>query len=313
MQSFDESTWLPVVVRVYLGQLVRDEGMLASDLALTHQAGLDVAIRLGHVVQGERFRFQVLRTSAKGSVVASKEILRRLEVQGPRLAQQFWQLPSNLASLLVWEVLTGHGRLMDSVRTQDRLSTPYQPFDCFCPGEEPNHLCILQDNGVRQLCRQVLDSLVDIGVAALVTSYVGTNGGESRGKAYMLAPEVEVWLRKYACKQPVALSARTEERHRIIHFIRRSTGFEVLKYGARWEEGTLFQPDTSGLQDFDLSRTQVNTVLQELAAHGGGKWNPGQASFRLGSYPDFAKALDVCLFAPYVEAVITGQCGGATA
>jgi hypothetical protein len=212
-----------------------------------------------------------------------------------RFMPRLWQLPPLLAHMLVHEVLTGHTPGAEGARLQRSLQAPPLDLPCFGHSHGPHHLCLLRDAQVRALAAGLLDGLLDLGLAVVAITPAGD-------PYYLLLPDTEGWLQRYATGKHLALPSHLQHLHRAYHYLLDATGFDAVRQGAPWQKGASIHPEAARLRKYGLTANQAEAAFLLLQAQGGGNWSPGAATFRPAGYGAFARAADTAFFRPFVRA-----------
>ena len=170
---------LDFAVYIYIGQNIRDEGILKSDVHLEKNAApVNLLIEKGIVEQARWYKLDVLRISYMYKVALRDVVEERLYKQKESLRSTLQAIPENLLSFLVFEYLSSS------------LSFPVDRDYLFDWKD-----ILLADVTIRKHKKYFFDTLIDFGFCVKTHNYVSTKGGELREEDYTIAAEVRNTLR----------------------------------------------------------------------------------------------------------------------
>lgn len=173
---------LNLALYIYIGQNVRDEGILKQDSYLKKMDSIVQFLLNQEIVEQSRwYRFDVLRISYRFTVPIREITEERLQSEKEKLRSALQLIPENLLSLLVFEYLS------------DDLSFPVKK-DWLLDWRD----MLLENNTVRKCKRSLFKILMDCGFCVKTNSYVSTRGGELRDAEYVVNAEVRKVLEEIA-------------------------------------------------------------------------------------------------------------------
>jgi hypothetical protein len=140
--------------------------------------------------------------------------------------------------------------------------------------------------------------LLDLGLAAQATRYVGTRGGESRGLECVLSSQVERYFqeRSRVAYESFCLPAPFLELHAVFHLF---CGMVASMYGP-------IRLTDDQLVRYTVSRRWVDRALTLLVEGGAGTWDAQSSFFTIQDPEVFKKVTDRWYFKPTVDYVMGG-------
>lgn len=166
---------LNVALYIYIGQNIRESGILTQDSYLTQmdpivQFLLDQEI----VEQGRWYKFDVLTISYRYMVELKEIVMKKLQNKKEKLLSALRLIPESILSFFVFEYLA------------DDISFPVEKDWLF------DWRDILLKNGeVKKYKRTFFKILIDHGFCVGTHSYVSTRGGELRDLEYAISAEIK--------------------------------------------------------------------------------------------------------------------------
>jgi len=180
MSSLDELSegQMEVAFYIYIGQNVRDQGILKQDPYLKKMADTVQFLSDQGIVEESRwYNFDVLRISYRSTVPIREKMEAKLLDGKQSLRSALQLIPSNLLSFLVFEYLA------------DRLSFPIKNDWLF------DWRDVLLENGTMERHKKsFFKTLMAFGFCVTSSSYVSTRGGELRAKEYIINAEIRKFL-----------------------------------------------------------------------------------------------------------------------
>lgn len=180
MSSLDKLTdnQLGVALYIYIGQNIRDHGILKQDSYLKKMANtVEFLLDQGIVEEFRWHKFDVLRISYRFAVLLREKMEEKLRNEKQELHSALKLIPNNILSFLVFEYLS------------DRLSFPLKEDWLF------DWRDILLENDTIDGCRKsFFKTLTDFGFCVTSYNYVSTRGGELRAKEYIINAEIRKFV-----------------------------------------------------------------------------------------------------------------------
>ena len=169
---------LDVALYIYIGQNIREKGILKQDSYLEKMASVVQFLLDQEIVEQSRwYKFDVLRISYRFTVPIREIMEEILQSKKEELFSALQSIPENILSFLVFEYLSDG--LSFSV-IKDWL------FDW--------RSILLENNTIRKYKRFFFKTLMDLGFCVRTRSYVSTRGGELREEEYVINAEVRKFL-----------------------------------------------------------------------------------------------------------------------
>ncbi|MDH5733151.1 MAG: hypothetical protein OEY88_05130 [Candidatus Bathyarchaeota archaeon] len=180
MSSLDKLTknQIETIFYIYIGQNVRDQGILKQDSYLKKMANIvESLLHQGIVEESRWYKFDVLRISYRFTVPIREKVEAKLRNERQKLHSVLRLIPSNLLSFLVFEYLS------------DRLSFPVKDDWLFDWRD-----ILLENDTMERHRKSFFKTLADFGFCVISNSYVSTRGGELRGEEYIINAEIRKFL-----------------------------------------------------------------------------------------------------------------------
>lgn len=169
---------LNVALYIYIGQNIRDEGILEQDSNLEKMASdVQFLLEQGIVEKSHWYKLEVLRISYRFTVTVREKMEKKLQSKKPKLYSALQSIPDNILSFLVFEYLPAG------------LSFPVKKDWLFDWRD-----LLLKDNAIKKYKGALFKTLMDLGFCVRTNSYVSTRGGELRDAEYVINAEVRKFL-----------------------------------------------------------------------------------------------------------------------
>jgi len=170
-----------VLLRIYMGQNIRTEGILQSEIQ--NQSEAKKLLSEGLIEENHWYKYSQFLTSEEGNLLARQIVSRNLRENKDKINEKIKIIPER--------VLAFFNKRYVSKRLSFRTEKEY--FDTFLyidSWEEP----ILTSNPVFSLWKQYFEALISLELCTKTLLYVSTRGGETRGYFYVISPEVQDFL-----------------------------------------------------------------------------------------------------------------------
>ncbi len=231
MTTNEERNYLDeALAYVYIAQYVRgggppsSGGVLADDCQ-AYSRQLKELVARGDVarISLAGIRLSGFATTPQGATVANQILSSRLEVSKQRLTAELDRMPKALTQYLLEDLILREER---SVSVEGLASRPQRDI-----GQSDTYLglngihsfwCLLRSVDVLRARDWLLQLLVDAKMAVRAHDYVGTRGGESRDRRFVLAHELEAFARDYLLQAKLVRqlwSPSQEDQHVVFHLL----------------------------------------------------------------------------------------------
>ena len=238
---------MKTLFRIYIGQNIRDHGILKNDSALDAMSStVKSLIKKGIVEKRHWYKFDTLRVSNR-YMVALKEICENELKSGKKpLKDDFSSIPGIFLSFFVFECLTE---------------------DFFYYVKKPDWLLdwvdvLLENDVIHKYKGDFFKVLVDHEVCVIASNYVSTGGGQLRDKEYVITAEV----RKFLVENTTHLEFPSYLKDRLMIF------WEILdqiESGARTVELSIRDDHISEIvSDFDTVAVWFEKLLSKMSTVG---------------------------------------------
>jgi hypothetical protein len=170
---------LELLVKIYIGQNIRNEGILQSEVKEKDQTAMLLSKAL---ISENHWYLGQFKTSEKGSEIASAIVKRRIEEKREQLRAKLSKIPKRALGFFVKRYVSKDLAL--------RASKPTPFYPVVHSWEE----CILADSRIWILWDELFAALEFCGLCVKTHYYVATRGGELRGLCYVISPETREFL-----------------------------------------------------------------------------------------------------------------------
>lgn len=184
---------IDVLAFVYIAQNIRREGVLKKNVANDYRFPkkyLENLIQNGGIEEKRAVRyFDVYTTTRKGNELIKPVVVARLENAAPQIKSILDSLPEGVFRYLIEQVaLSGvdEGRSLKN-HSEEKDFRNYNDYA----------FSLLNDNRLKSVRDNLFNEFEDMGLAVKVNNYVSTRGGEVRDKYFVVAPELEEFLKEY--------------------------------------------------------------------------------------------------------------------
>jgi len=205
----EDSALRDALAFIYIGERVRQEGLLQSDCSqFFQQARLLKAL---HLVQENRwYSHDLFLTMERGRELATSTIKKRLESSREELTRLLDSAPAKVVQYFVEDILPG------GAGDNPLALYPESPGSSDLYGEVRYH-CLLNESRILKWRDKILEELQKLGLAVLVHQYVSTRGGQLREQQHCIASEAVALLREYV--QTKQLGSMFDEERQIGHLL----------------------------------------------------------------------------------------------
>lgn len=165
-----------VLRKIYIGQNIRDEGILQSDFS-NYNKEIELLTKFGFIKDNKWF-FNLFLTTENGSKIAKLIVENIIKDKQDQIVSATLGLPHNFIGFLLFDCMT------ESLTYPVGKELPYD-------WREP----ILADSRIWILRTKLLSKLEELGLCVKTRSYVSTRGGELRAEYYVTSEEVLDFLK----------------------------------------------------------------------------------------------------------------------
>jgi hypothetical protein len=171
---------LEVLVKIYIGQNIRNEGILQREVKEKDQTTMLLSKGL---ISENHWYLDQFTTSEKGSETASVIVRRRIEEKSEQLTAKVSEIPKRVLGFFVKRYV--------SKDLAFRASKPSLPYPLLSSLWEEY---MLADSRIWSLRDKFFSALELCGLCVKTHYYVATRGGEPRGLNYVISPEIREFL-----------------------------------------------------------------------------------------------------------------------
>lgn len=169
---------LEVALYIYIGQNIREQGILRKDSFLKQKASVVQFLLDQKIVEEWRwYKFDVLTVAYKYMMPLKEIVEERLQSKKEEICSALQSIPEGLLSFFVFDYLT------EDVSFSVKKEWLFDWRDI-----------LLENTTVREYKRNIFKVLIDHGFCVRTRSYVSTRGGELRDAEYVISAEVRKFL-----------------------------------------------------------------------------------------------------------------------
>lgn len=174
---------LDILKKIYIGQFIRDEGVLQSTFEENIEE-IELLKKYGLIEENRWYSHHLYLTTEEGEKIGSKlvkQVIQKYKSILDILSKYKLEIPIKALRFLIFNYLL------------TKYSFPVYPAkDHIFDWREP----ILKDRRVRKLCDDILMALEKEGLCVETNMYVSTGGGHVQDLHYVIPPEVHEFLDK---------------------------------------------------------------------------------------------------------------------
>ena len=235
---------LEILRKIYMGQNIRNEGILQSDFS-EYGKEIELLTRYEFIKANKWFRFDLFLTTENGSKAGKLLIGNLIQDKQQQVTNAILSLPHNLIGFLLFDYMA--------------QSLTY-PVDKEYPSDwrEP----LLADSRVWILRNKLLSKLEELGLCIKTRSYVSTGGGQFRGEYYVTCKEVLDFL-KDCIAYKGGLFGWEKKTCLLYDFFRRARRFLEIENIAEVRERYY-----NGMEDLNLTEEEIGEIVNEMARKG---------------------------------------------
>jgi len=179
-----------VLLKIYIGQNIRKEGILQSELYGQEQIQ---SLRSKKLIRENHWYLYQFLTTNEGSEFGSKLVIERIKDKEEELQNKLRDIPQRALSFFIKRHISK--KLVFSIE-KPRWSNLWEDH-------------ILADNRIWILWDRLLSALEALGLCVKTYNYVATRGGELRDLCYVISYEVQEFLTKL--RAPSDFTQKQEE------------------------------------------------------------------------------------------------------
>lgn len=166
---------IEVLVKIYIGQNIRKEGILQSEVKEKDQ--LSFLLSKGLILENHWYLDQ-FRTTEKGSEIARTVVKKRIEEKTEQLSTKVTDIPKRVLSFFAKRYVL---KTLTCKSSKPSYADTWEDF-------------ILSDNRIWTLWDKFFMALESNGLCVKTYDYVATKGGELRDIYYVISPEIREFL-----------------------------------------------------------------------------------------------------------------------
>jgi hypothetical protein len=234
---------LEVALYIYIGQNIRDQGILREDPFLKRKASVVQFLIDRRIIEERRwYKFDVLKVAYRYMVPLKGILERKLQGKEEELCSELRSIPEALLSFLVFEYLA------EDVTFSLKKDWLFDWRDV-----------LLENTTVKGHKKKVFQVLMNHGFCVKTRSYVSTRGGELRDSEYVISAEVRKFLAEIIPQMQFPSSLKDLA---IIHWLI----LEEIEYqNKRIAEITIYEEVLEELvSNIDATRNAVDALLARL-------------------------------------------------
>jgi len=273
------------LTRIYIGQNIRKEGILQSQVEKERTA---VLLSLKLIKESQWYALGLYLTTTEGDKLAKDTLGKKITEAEAHLESRIKDIPKRIVTFLIRRYLA------------EGLTFPAQRPE-FCEFIDSWSKRLVADGQIWLFCDKFFDSLQTMGLCVKTHTYVSTRGGELRELQYVISPEVQEFLKR---KFPDVDFSSEEERNlrifdvlvRIKNFVRgdnlefiREKFYELLKQHA------ISENEVASVVD-KMSELNITSKYEGLLS--------GKKPFEVHDPGRFSIYLDETLVKPAVELLL---------
>ena len=231
-----------VFLKVYIGQNIRQEGILQSEIKEEEQ--IQTLLSNGLVRENHWFLPQFL-TTREGSLVGMKLVKKRIEERTDELRKKLEEIPKKLLGFVIKRYVSKNlafstQKPLWSVKWADRI------------------LC---DDRIWKLTNEIFKSLESVGLCVSTCYYVSTRGGEPRDLRYVISREIQDFLlRTYSTPDFTQNQEETLKLYPFLTFAGRTVSSDDMEY--------VRQQFYDSLKSYSVTENQVAGIINEMRKRG---------------------------------------------
>jgi hypothetical protein len=234
-----------ILVRIYIGQNVRSEGILQSEM-LFPEATKELLSK-GYIRENRWYGCQYLTTQI-GSILSSKKVTERIQRDYTKILDNYKVIPKRVLSFFVKRY----------VSKGLNFSTIKGDFDqnVFFSGSWED--AVLVDGRIWMFWNGFFEPLVAYGLCVKTHNYVSTKGGKLSSLEYVISSEVQNWLvREF---KDLDFSLEEEKTLRLYPFLTKIKRILLIKdlNEARVQFYKM-------LRNYELTEDQVAAIIGEMS------------------------------------------------
>ena len=166
--------YLELVRYVYIGQNIRNEGILQDEEELTKNNEIIGLLLKDNIISSQKwYSLNLFQLTNLGLQIGEILIEEELDKKKEHIKKELEKRPQLLIGFLVHNYLS------------EELS--------FYLGQEELwdwRDLILSDPRVKRVVKKIFEKLIDLKLCVITHDYVSTRGGEKRGERYVISPEI---------------------------------------------------------------------------------------------------------------------------
>lgn len=232
---------LDILKKIYIGQNIREEGILKSDFSGFEQE-IEILRNQGFVRDNDWYRFQLYLTTEKGSKIGEIIIKNLIQNKKTEITDAVLTLPHNLIGFLLFDYMAS------SLLYPAGKEYPYD-------WREP----LVADARIWNLRNKLLSRLEELGLCVKTQLYVSTRGGELRENYYVTCDEILEFL-KDSTAYKEGLYGEEKKKCLLYEFFKKSKRFLLIE-----DVNEVRERYYNEIEKLQLSEGEIEDIVNEMA------------------------------------------------
>ena len=238
------------LIKIYIGQNIRDEGILQSNISITIDDE-KALIENGLISKTSWYNHNLYVTTSNGTRIARSLIENKIKSVKKEIKNFLASFPIRLTGFLI------NDYFVKSLDFSEHLPEYFYGEH----GPDVWNWHILRDQRIWSKRTEILSKLEKLGLCVKTNYYVSTRGGELRELMYVLTPEVRELLIELS--PTYGLTEKESRKCRVYHFLR-----EIENWLEQLVVEELRQKYFDEMQKFSIDEVEIKKVIDRLAEKG---------------------------------------------
>lgn len=243
-----------VLKKIYIGQHIRDEGILQQDFAGQYKQ-IKHLLNKGLIRENNWYKHNLFLTTEIGSIVAKEYLEKEMEKKKAKFLHVLDNIPLNLLQFLLYDYFAI--KLVYPCNIKDEY---------FSDWREP----LFKDPKILRWRDTILKRLEELGFCVKTCMYVSTRGGEVRELCYVISPEISEKVLEI--KKAIQGGLEWEIKKKLVMFLFFQRILPFIKLEEKNEEvvNQYRQEIWSRMEELNLiqEEEEIKTIINELAEKG---------------------------------------------